>query len=97
MCAHSTKSYILEVMGRHAGWLAAAGVLAGQGEREPPHIILFPEIPFNREAYLERVDFCVKEYGYCVVVASEGAQYKMAAFWPMPVSKMPSATPSWVA
>ncbi|WP_100640108.1 6-phosphofructokinase [Marinobacter salexigens] len=80
MCETSTKVFILEVMGRHAGWIAAAGGLAGQGEGEPPHIILFPEIPFNREAFLERVDSCVKEYGYCVVVASEGAQYEDGRF-----------------
>ncbi|WP_417517752.1 6-phosphofructokinase [Marinobacter sp.] len=80
MCETSTKVFILEVMGRHAGWIAASGGLAGQGEGEPPHIILFPEIPFNRDAFLERVDFCVKEYGYCVVVASEGAQYEHGRF-----------------
>lgn len=80
MCETSTKVFILEVMGRHAGWIAASGGLAGQGEGEPPHIILFPEIPFNRDAFLERVEFCVKEYGYCVVVASEGAQYEDGRF-----------------
>ena len=80
MCETSTKVFILEVMGRHAGWIAAAGGLAGQEEGEPPHIILFPEIPFNREAFLTRVEFCVKEYGYCVVVASEGAQYEDGRF-----------------
>jgi len=80
MCDTSTKVFILEVMGRHAGWIAAAGGLAGQGEGEPPHIILFPEVPFNREKYLARVDQCVKDYGYCVVVASEGAQYEDGRF-----------------
>ncbi len=80
MCETSTKVFILEVMGRHAGWIAAAGGLAGQGEGEPPHIILFPEIPFDRDAFLARVDHCVKEYGYCVVVASEGAQYEDGRF-----------------
>ncbi|AOY88707.1 6-phosphofructokinase [Marinobacter salinus] len=80
MCETSTKVFILEVMGRHAGWIAASGGLAGQGEGEPPHIILFPEIPFDREAFLARVDHCVKEYGYCVVVASEGAQYEDGRF-----------------
>lgn len=80
MCETSTKVFVLEVMGRHAGWIAASGGLAGQGEGEPPHIILFPEIPFNRDAFLERVEFCVKEYGYCVVVASEGAQYEDGRF-----------------
>ncbi|MEC7815496.1 MAG: 6-phosphofructokinase [Pseudomonadota bacterium] len=80
MCESSTKVFILEVMGRHAGWIAAAGGLAGEGEGEPPHIILFPEIPFNRDQFLARVDHCVKEYGYCVVVASEGAQYEDGRF-----------------
>ncbi|MHA7853537.1 6-phosphofructokinase [Marinobacter shengliensis] len=80
MCETSTKVFILEVMGRHAGWIAASGGLAGQGEGQPPHIILFPEIPFNREKFLERVDQCVKDYGYCVVVASEGAQYEDGRF-----------------
>lgn len=80
MCESSTKVFILEVMGRHAGWIAAAGGLAGKGRDEPPHIILFPEIPFNREAFLARVDQSVKDYGYCVVVASEGAQYEDGRF-----------------
>ena len=80
MAETSTKVFIMEVMGRHAGWIAAAGGLAGQGEGEPPHIILFPEIPFDREAFLARVDYCVKNYGYCVVVASEGAQYEDGRF-----------------
>ncbi len=80
MCDTSTKVFILEVMGRHAGWIAASGGLAGQGEGDAPHVILFPEVPFNREKYLERVDQCVKDYGYCVVVASEGAQYEDGRF-----------------
>ncbi|MGM0570678.1 6-phosphofructokinase [Marinobacter sp.] len=80
MCESSTKVFILEVMGRHAGWIAAAGGLAGKGRDEPPHIILFPEIPFEREAFLARVEQSVKDYGYCVVVASEGAQYEDGRF-----------------
>jgi 6-phosphofructokinase 1 len=60
-------------MGRHAGWIAAAGGLAGRKPDEPPHIILFPEIPFVATAFLERVRECVVKYGYCVVVVSEGA------------------------
>ncbi|MBC7192887.1 6-phosphofructokinase [Marinobacter sp.] len=80
MCESSTKVFILEVMGRHAGWIAAAGGLAGQGASEPPHIILFPEVPFNREAFLARVRHCVENYGYCVIVASEGAQYEDGRF-----------------
>ncbi len=80
MCATSTKVFILEVMGRHAGWIAAAGGLAGQGEGEPPHLIIFPEIPFDRGTIMARVDDCVKRYGYCVIVVSEGARYADGTF-----------------
>ncbi len=76
MCESSTKVFILEVMGRHAGWIAAAGGLAADEAGDPPHIILFPEIAFNREKFLKKVAQTVKKNGYCVVVASEGAQYK---------------------
>lgn len=72
MCETSTKVFILEVMGRHAGWIAAAGGLAARQAGDPPHIILFPEIAFDREKFLARVDATVKEKGYCVIVASEG-------------------------
>ena len=80
MCATSTKVFILEVMGRHAGWIAAASGLAAEQESDAPHIILFPEIAFDQKKFLKRVDQCVKKYGYCVVVASEGAQYKDGSF-----------------
>jgi len=72
MAASSTKVFILEVMGRHAGWIAASSGLAGKEKNEAPHIILFPEIPFDQNHFLKRVADCVKSYGYCVVVASEG-------------------------
>lgn len=74
MCASSTKIFVLEVMGRHAGWIAAASSLAAQHDGDAPHIILFPEITFNREKFLRRVNSCVKKHGYCVIVASEGTQ-----------------------
>lgn len=80
MCDSSTKVFILEVMGRHAGWIAAAGGLAAREEGDAPHIIIFPEHPFDREAFLARVDECVKRYGFCVIVASEGAQYEDGRF-----------------
>lgn len=80
MCESSTKVFVLEVMGRHAGWIAAASGLASRSPDEPPHVILFPEIPFEREKFLARVDYSVKQYGYCVVVASEGAQYADGRF-----------------
>lgn len=80
MAASSTKVFILEVMGRHAGWIAAASGLAGHAAHEPPHIILFPEVPFEQERFLQRVKDCVQKYGYCVVVASEGIRHANGHF-----------------
>ena len=80
MCETSTKVFILEVMGRHAGWIAASAGLAGENDEDAPHIILFPEIAFNREKFLARVKRCVKRYGHCVIVASEGAHYADGTF-----------------
>jgi ATP-dependent phosphofructokinase / diphosphate-dependent phosphofructokinase len=80
MARTSTKVFVLEVMGRHAGWIAAAGGLAGRGSAEPPHLILFPEIPFDKARFLERVRACVSGYGYCVIVVSEGAAYADGRF-----------------
>jgi len=80
MAKTSTKVFILEVMGRHAGWIAAAGGLAGSKPEDAPHIILFPEIPFNKRAFLRRVRECVQKYDYCVIVVSEGARYANGKF-----------------
>jgi len=80
MAESSTKVFVLEVMGRHAGWIAAAGGLARQGKDQPPHVILFPEVAFNRKLFLRKVKEAVNKVGYCVVVASEGAQYKDGKF-----------------
>lgn len=80
MCATSTKVFIMEVMGRHAGWIAAAAGLAQEQEGDAPHIILFPEIAFNQEKFLKKVEQTVKKNGYCVVVVSEGARYKDGTF-----------------
>ncbi len=74
MARTSTKVFILEVMGRHAGWIAAAGGLAARKAGDPPHIILFPEIAFDRERFLARVKATVEGKGYCVIVASEGTR-----------------------
>ena len=74
MCRTSTKVFILEVMGRHAGWTAAAGGLACEAEGDAPHVLLFPEVAFDEAAFLARVDDCVKRHGYCAIVASEGAR-----------------------
>jgi 6-phosphofructokinase 1 len=74
MARTSTKVFVLEVMGRHAGWMAAAGGLAGTKAGDAPHIILFPEIDFDRERFLAKVKASVEKYGYCVVVVSEGVK-----------------------
>jgi ATP-dependent phosphofructokinase / diphosphate-dependent phosphofructokinase len=74
MARTSTKVFVLEVMGRHAGWIAAAGGLAGERAGDAPHIILFPEIAFDRAKFLGKVKSCVEKFGYCVVVVSEGVR-----------------------
>lgn len=80
MCESSTKVFVLEVMGRHAGWIAAAGALAQEKPGDAPHIILLPEVPFEKAKFLRRVKEVVKDKGYCVIVVSEGAQYKDGTF-----------------
>jgi len=72
MAETSTKVFILEVMGRHAGWIAAAAGLACEAEGDAPHVILFPERVFDEAAFLARVAKSVKRYGHCVVAVSEG-------------------------
>ena len=72
MAESSTKVFILEVMGRHAGWIALAAGLAGSSRNDPPHIILFPENTFMKNEFIEYVDRTVAKLGYCVIVASEG-------------------------
>jgi len=80
MARTSTKVFVLEVMGRHAGWIAAAAGLAGRKAGEAPHIILFPEIPLDQSRFLERVKECVGAYGHCVIVVSEGVRYPDGKF-----------------
>jgi 6-phosphofructokinase 1 len=80
MAESSTKVFVMEVMGRHAGWIAAAGGLAAKEEGDAPHIILFPEIAFNKEKFLKKVDRTVKQFGYCCIVVSEGAAYSDGTF-----------------
>ncbi|GAB3389471.1 6-phosphofructokinase [Lysobacter fragariae] len=74
MADTSTKVFVYEAMGRHAGWLAAAAGLAGNGPDEAPHLILFPERPFDEADFFARVKATVERVGYCVVAASEGIQ-----------------------
>ena len=72
MAKTSTKIFVLEVMGRHAGWITAACGLAAESEGEAPHILLFPEIPFNEEKFLARVGKTIERHGYCCIGVSEG-------------------------
>ena len=80
MARTSTKVFILEVMGRHAGWIAAASGLSQQKSGDAPHIILFPEIPFEQKSFLARVKDCVARHGFCVIVVSEGVKTKDGTF-----------------
>ena len=80
MSETSTKVFILEVMGRHAGWIAAASALASTNETDPPHIILMPEVPFVKKKFIDKVKQTVANEGFCVVVASEGTRYKNGMF-----------------
>ena len=77
MAATSTKIFVLEVMGRHAGWIAAAGGLV---DSSIPVVILFPEIDFDEKSFLAKVDKNVKEYGYCTIVVSEGTKWPDGRF-----------------
>ncbi|MFZ1389957.1 MAG: 6-phosphofructokinase [Dokdonella sp.] len=80
MAESSTKVFVMEVMGRHAGWIAAAAGLAGKSVDDAPHIILFPEIPFDEESFLARVKATVDRVGWCTVVVSEGLRNKEGKF-----------------
>lgn len=74
MAKTSTKVFVLEVMGRHAGWITAACGLASEAAGEAPHILLFPEIPFDQDKFIAKVDETVKRAGFCVIGVSEGLQ-----------------------
>ncbi|MDX8398908.1 MAG: 6-phosphofructokinase, partial [Gallionellaceae bacterium] len=74
MAKTSTKIFVMEVMGRHAGWIAAAGGLASDESCDLPIVILFPEIAFKKAKFLAKVDAMVKKYGYCSIVVSEGVK-----------------------
>jgi len=80
MAATSTKVFIMEVMGRHSGWIAASSGLAADRPGAAPHIILFPEIPFNQQTFLEKVQYIVQRYHYCTIVVSEGLKTSNGQF-----------------
>ncbi|MCW8926219.1 MAG: 6-phosphofructokinase [Xanthomonadales bacterium] len=80
MASSSTKVFILEVMGRHAGWIAAAAGLAAREDGDPPHVILFPEVPFKQREFLKKVKHAVENYGFCTIVVSEGVRNTRGKF-----------------
>ena len=80
MSESSTKVFIMEVMGRHAGWIAASSGLAQDKNNSAPHIILLPEVPFYKAKFLKRVKDTIKKHGFCVIVVSEGARFKNGEF-----------------
>ncbi len=80
MAKTSTRVFVLEVMGRHAGWITAACGLASEKEGEPPHILLFPEVAFDEDKFLGRVEETIKRHGYCVIGVSEGLRNKDGQF-----------------
>jgi ATP-dependent phosphofructokinase / diphosphate-dependent phosphofructokinase len=80
MCESSTKVFVMEVMGRHAGWIAGAAGLAAEQEGDAPHIIVFPEVAFDKTAFMQKVKSCVEAFGYCAIVVSEGAHYGDGTF-----------------
>jgi len=80
MCATSTKVFVLEVMGRHAGWIAAAGAMASSKDTELPIVVLFPEVLFDQKKFLAKVQSLVKKFGFCTVVVSEGCHWPDGKF-----------------
>ena len=80
MAKTSTKVFVLEVMGRHAGWIAAAGAMASTKDTELPIVVLFPEVVFDQKKFLARVEALVKKFGYCTVVVSEGCHHPDGKF-----------------
>jgi 6-phosphofructokinase 1 len=80
MASSSTKVFILEVMGRHAGWIAAAAGLAAREKGDPPHVILLPEVPFRQREFLRKVKEAVETHGYCSIVVSEGVRDSKGKF-----------------
>ena len=80
MAKTSTKVFILEVMGRHAGWITAACGLASENPDQGPHLLLLPERRFDQASFLQKVQACVAQYGYCVIAVSEGLRDQEGRF-----------------
>ncbi|MES2217881.1 MAG: 6-phosphofructokinase [Pseudomonadota bacterium] len=81
MSLTSTKVFVMEVMGRHSGWIAAASGLAAEAAGDAPHIILFPEIPLDQEKFLAKVRTTVEQFGHCAIVVSEGLRHEDGSFF----------------
>src|SRR5262249_19853160 len=80
MSATSTKVFVLEVMGRHAGWATAACALAAEQEGDAPHVLLLPEVDFNEERFLAKVEESVQRHGHCAIAVSEGVKHSDGQF-----------------
>ena len=80
MSRTSTKVFLLEVMGRHAGWTTAACALAAEKEGDAPHILLLPEVVFDEDRFLSKVRETLEQYGHCVIAASEGIKDRNGQF-----------------
>jgi 6-phosphofructokinase 1 len=80
MAETSTKVFVMEVMGRHAGWIAAAAGVAARNPAEPPHIILFPEVVFDEQQFVDQVAATVAAHEYCTIVVSEGVRDQQGRF-----------------
>lgn len=80
MYRDSTKVFVMETMGRHAGWIAGATALARREPGDPPHIVLLPEVPFQQDRFLAKVEQVIHDHGYCVVAVSEGIKNEDGRF-----------------
>lgn len=80
MARTSTKVFVMEVMGRHAGWITAACALAAENEGEAPHILLLPEVVYDEACFLARVEECIGRFGFCAIAVSEGLQDAQGRF-----------------
>ena len=80
MCRTSTRVFVLEVMGRHAGWITAACGLAAEKAGDDPHILLFPEIPFDQQRFLDKVEEIARKHGHCTIAVSEGLRWPDGRF-----------------
>ncbi|MBN9560000.1 MAG: 6-phosphofructokinase [Alphaproteobacteria bacterium] len=77
----STNVFVLEVMGRHAGWMTAACGLAADHEGDAPHLLLLPEVPYNEERVLAKIQEALRRHDHCVIAVSEGIKRPNGEFF----------------